>query len=136
MLPRPIRGPLLGPLCGPLLGPVLVTVVLAVSACGGDEPAPMAVSGPETATTVPVRVGSIGDVVEVVAGAPGDAGAVACTTTEQTLTMAADAFLALEGAAPSDQQALVEAGLVREASPWFEIDVDGAIVPTAGGPCA
>lgn len=136
MLPRPLLGSLLGPLRGRLLGPVLVTVVVAVSACGGDEPAPTAVSGPDAATTVPVRVGSIGDAVEVVAGAPGDAGAVACTTTEQTLTMAAEAFLALEGAAPSDQQALVEAGLVREASPWFEIDVDGVIVPAAGGPCA
>lgn len=128
MLPRPPVGPLLGALLG--------TALVAVSACGGDEPAPTAISSPAAATTVPVRVGSIGDAIEVAAGAPGDAGAVACTATEQTLTMAAEAFLALEGAAPSDQQVLVEAGLVREASPWFEISVDGVVVPAAGGPCA
>jgi hypothetical protein len=127
--------PRLGRLLGPLLGPLLGTVLVAISACGGDGPAPTAISSP-AATTVPVRVGSIGDAVEVAAGAPGDAGTVACTTTEQTLTMAADAFLALEGIAPPDQQALVDAGLVREPSPWFEISVDGVVVPAAGGPCA
>jgi hypothetical protein len=131
MTARPVR-----PLLDGLLAVVLTAALVATSACGGDDQAPTAAASPPSPSTVPVRVGSIGDAVEVAAGAPGDAGAAACTTTEQTLTMAADAFLALEGAAPADQQALVEAGLVREPSPWFEITADGVVAAVPGGPCA
>jgi hypothetical protein len=120
----------------PLIGLLVGATLVAGSACGGAEPAPAAVPTPVAATTEPDRVGSIGDAVEVAAGAPGGAGAAACASTEQTLTAAVELFLALEGSTPADQRALVEAGFVREASPWFEITADGAVVPDSAGPCA
>ena len=46
-------------------------------------------------------VGSIGDAVEVAAGAPGDAADAACTVDRQTLELAVETYELLNGALPS-----------------------------------
>lgn len=106
-------------LAGPLLGCLLIT------GCGSGEPDPTAAE----------RSGGADGAIEVLAGAPDDANAAACTATRQTLTTAIEAFTALEGTTPADQHALVAAGLVREVSPWFELTADGEVVPAGDGPC-
>ena len=44
-------------------------------------------------------------------------------------------YLALNGSLPPNQDALVEAQILRELSPRFEITAEGAIVPAPGSPC-
>lgn len=111
-------------------------IVVTASACASGDPGPNAVVDATPATTSAVADRGGDGAVEVLAGAPGEAGAAACTAVLQTLTTAAETFEALEGNVPTDQDALVAAGLVRDASPWFEVTGDGEVVPVAGGPCA
>jgi hypothetical protein len=105
---------------------------------GDTTTAAVAVGSPPTAppqTNPTADVGSIGDAVEVAAGAPGDAQVAACGLTRDTLEQAAEAYLVLNGALPMTQSDLLDAQLLREESPWFEVDASGTIVPVAGGPC-
>ncbi len=80
-------------------------------------------------------VGSIGDAVEVAAGAPGEAGDVACDVDRQTLQTAVETYELLNGALATSQAELVEAQMIREPSVRFDIDPQGAIVPAPGSPC-
>lgn len=91
----------------------------------GDDPAPAPGDG----------VGSIGDAVEVAAGAPGDAADAACTVDRQTLELAVETYELLNGALPSTQQELLDAQMIRELSVRFELDADGSVVPAPGSPC-
>lgn len=115
-----------------------VTIVAAASltgllgACGGadddgaDEPATTA---PATgATTAP-------GAIEVIAGAPDAADAAACGASREALELTVETYVALNGEPPSSQTDLVDAQLIREASPLFEIGTDGALVPAPGSPC-
>lgn len=81
-------------------------------------------------------VGSIGDAVEVAAGAPADADAAACTVDRQTLELAAETYEVLNGAAATSQQDLMDAQMILEPSPRFVIDADGTVTPAPDGPCA
>ncbi len=80
-------------------------------------------------------VGSLGDAVEVMAGAPAQADAAACDVDRQTLGTAIDAYYVLHGADPASQNDLLTDQLIRELSPRFEITPDGVIVPAPGSPC-
>lgn len=80
-------------------------------------------------------VGSIGDAVEVAAGAPGDAADVACTIDRQTIETAVEAYEVLNGTRPTTQQELMDAQMIRELSVSFEVDADGVVVPVPGSPC-
>lgn len=123
---------------------VAITSVLLISAsCGAesDESSPAQDASVATEPTVktaapPVdQVGSLGDAVEVAAGAPGRAEDAACTVDRQTLETASELYETLNGSLPPSQIALVDAQLLRELSPRFEITTDGAIVPAPGSPC-
>ena len=126
---------------------LLIATVLALAACGssgqsdsgnasanadgevvavGDAPAPVAAGD---------GVGSVGDAIEVAAGAPGEAGVAACTVDLQTLQLAVETYELLNGAVPTSQQELVDAELIRERSVNFEITPEGAVVPGPGSPC-
>ncbi|HUS43103.1 MAG TPA: hypothetical protein VMY16_10580 [Ilumatobacteraceae bacterium] len=129
---------------------VLVLVVATLAACGssndtdtkstsatvesgavavGDAPAPPAApaSGDD--------VGSIGDAVDVAAGAPGEAEATACTIDRQTLESAVETYELLEGAVPSSQQELLDAQMIGEQSVRYDISADGVVVPAPGSIC-
>jgi hypothetical protein len=80
-------------------------------------------------------VGSIGDAVEVMAGAPGQADDAACAADRQALATAQEYFLALNSRLPTSQAELVEQQMIREPSPRFEITPEGEIVPASGSPC-
>ena len=80
-------------------------------------------------------VGSIGDAVEVAAGAPADAGVAACAVDRQTLELATEAYELLKGAAATSQQDLLDAQMILEPSPRFVIDADGAVTPAPDSPC-
>jgi hypothetical protein len=80
-------------------------------------------------------VGSIGDAVEVAAGAPGDANVVACDLDRQTLQTAVETYELLNGALPTSQIELLDAQLLREASVRFDVDAQGAVVAAPGSPC-
>jgi hypothetical protein len=121
---------------------VVVTLVLTVAAaaCGGGSSAtpaaPTASSLPAMADTVVAQeIGSIGDAVEVAAGAPTQANSAACDIERQTFELASDAYLALTGAPASTQQDLVDQGLLREPSLLLDVAADGTIIPAAGSPC-
>src|SRR5688572_763507 len=94
---------------------LLLAATVAISACGssGDSAAPgddMAEAA-RTAVTAPSPsdgVGSIGDAVEVMAGAPGQADGAACEVDRQTLTTAEEVFVALNARMPTSQAELVE----------------------------
>ncbi len=124
----------------------ILSLALLVAACGSssntadDSASPTAV-----AVTVPVvvpttsaptgQVGSIGDAVEVAAGAPAQANDAACVADRQTLESAAEMYLTLNGVEPASQNDLLDAGLIKEPSPRFEITLDGVLVPAPGSPC-
>ncbi len=80
-------------------------------------------------------VGSIGDAVEVAAGAPGEASVASCAVDHQTLQMAVETYELLNGALPTSQQELVDARVIQEPSVYFEITPEGALVPGPGSPC-
>ena len=107
-------------------GSASATVDGAVVAVGA-APAPVAAPGD--------GVGSIGDAVEVMAGAPGDASAAACTVDRQTLESAVETYELLNGALPASQQELLDAQMIRELSVRYEVSPDGALVPAPGSPC-
>ena len=126
---------------------VVLGIALLVSACGSsprgtDESGPASVPdatiGSQTPTTSPPadQGGGIGGAIKVIAEAPGQANDAACAIEVQTLTTASEAFYALNGAEPTSQNDLFEAGLIREPSPWFEITPDGVIVPAPESPCS
>jgi hypothetical protein len=135
---------------------VLVVVVAAVSACGSsgtDTRADARVDAgtdPATATAnvdgdvvavgaAPAPgdgVGSLGDAVEVAAGAPGQAVGAACSLDRQTLEMAIEAYELLTGSVATSQQELVDAQMIRELSPNFDVGADGALVPAPGSSCS
>jgi hypothetical protein len=81
-------------------------------------------------------VGSIGDAVEVAAGALGGADVAACSVDHQTIQAAVDAYELLNGELPTNQQDLVDAQLIREPSVRFEISPVGAVVASPGSPCS
>jgi hypothetical protein len=131
---------------------VLVVVVATVGACGssGTDPGAATRTDAGTATAnvdgdvvavgaAPVPgdgVGSLGDAVEVAAGAPGQAVGVACSADRQTLETAIEAYELLTGSVPTSQQELVDAQMIRELSPNFDVGVDGALVPAPGSSCS
>ena len=80
--------------------------------------------------------GSIGDAVEVAAGALGDADVAACSVDHETIQTAVEAYELLNGALPASQQELVDAQLIREPSVRFEISPDGVVVASPGSPCS
>ena len=98
-------------------------------AAGSDAVGATVVTGP------PARVGSVGDAIEVAAGAPAKAQDAACTVDRQSLEAASELYLTLNGAVPTSQTDLVDAQLIKEASVRFEITAEGAIVPAPGSPC-
>ncbi|MEZ5180851.1 MAG: hypothetical protein R2702_03095 [Acidimicrobiales bacterium] len=57
-----------------------------------------------------------------------------CLTEQRTVETAVAAFEAMNGEGPSDAQALVDAGLLREAPTLVEVRPDGSVAPI--GPCA
>jgi hypothetical protein len=81
-------------------------------------------------------VGSVGDAVEVAAGAPADAGVAACAVDRQTLELAVETYELLNGAAATSQQDLLEAQMILEPSPRFVIDADGTVAPAPDSPCS
>ena len=130
----------------------LIAAVLALAACGassdgdtdsgdataegaevavGAAPAPL----PATAPAAGDGVGSIGDAVEVAAGAPGEASDAACTIDRQTLESAVETYELLNGALPTTQQELLDAQMIRELSVRYDVTADGTVVPAAGSPC-
>ena len=80
-------------------------------------------------------VGSIGDAVEVAAGAPDDASTAACAVDRQTLETAMEAYELLNGAVATSQQDLLDAQMILEPSPRFLIDATGTVVPAPGSAC-
>jgi hypothetical protein len=121
---------------------VLVAAVPLVGCGSGDSDtgaAAATVSGTEVAVGgAPLPSGGKGGIagaIEIAAAAPGDASAVACTVDRQTLETAAEAYAALNSAAPTSQQDLLDAQMIRELSVRFEISADGAVVPAPGSPC-
>lgn len=123
---------------------LLLTVTATLAACGssGDSDS-VANSATVDGAVVAVgaaplpgdAVGSIGDAVEVAAGAPAQANAVACDVDRQTIEMAVDAFYATTGADPTSEQDLVDAGILQDVVLGWDLAADGSIVPAPGGAC-
>lgn len=118
----------------------VITAVAATSlgvACGTDGGSSDDASGPVVGapTATEERMGGVGDAVEVVTGAPGDASAAACAADRTTLETAAELYLVLEGTPADDQQDLLEAELLTERSPLFVLTPDGRVEPAADSPC-
>lgn len=80
-------------------------------------------------------IGDLGDAVEVMAGAPDAADSGACDVERRTLETAVEAYILLVGAEPTEQSELVDEGLLKEASPRYELTTGGTIVPAEGSPC-
>lgn len=129
---------------------LLLAVVATVAACGssGDSdtgtasatvdgdvvavgPAPAPLPGDGDA----VGAGSLGDAMAVAAGAPDQAAAAACAVDRQTLEIAVETYGLLEGSLPTSQQDLVDAQMIRELSPNFEVGTDGVVITAPGSPC-
>jgi hypothetical protein len=62
------------------------------------------------------------------------ASAMTCDADFKTLTIAVEAFTAMEGRAPLHEDELV-GNFLREPSVVFDISPDGLVVPAAGSPC-
>jgi hypothetical protein len=112
----------------------MVTLVL-VSGCGSGDDGSSGAGSPDrsvAAASAPDPAGAI----EIIAGAPGAAGAAGCDTTRGTLQLAVETYVALLGEPPTGQSDLIDAQIVREPSPWFDITADGEIVPSPESPCS
>ncbi|MBI5090526.1 MAG: hypothetical protein HZB15_17160 [Actinobacteria bacterium] len=83
------------------------------------------------------RVAGAVDVVDDTALAATDPGVVqqvsgvACQADRATLEVAIEAYVALYGDAPVDEQQLVDAGLLRDVVPGWDLGANGAVVPAA-----
>jgi hypothetical protein len=123
-----------------VLGMALVAGACSSSPRGADDSGQVSVPdttiGTATPTTSGGQGGGIGGAIKVLAEAPGQASDAACATEVQLLATASEAFSALQGAEPTSQNDLFDAGLIKELSPWFEITPDGVIVPAPDSPCS
>jgi hypothetical protein len=115
---------------------VVVTGLLGACGSGNDSASTDTANTAGSVAAASAPGPTSGGVVEVIAGAPGEAGTAACDLTRQTLELAADAYAAVAGELPSSQSELLGQGLIREESPWFEFSAEGEVVPTPGSPCA
>ena len=121
----------------------VIAAVSVVGACGasgdgaGDPTAATTPGVDATAVTSapPGRLGGIGGAVQVAVEGLAGADAAACDLDHRMLEDASALYLALNGSPPATQQALVDAQILTEPSPRFEITSDGAIVPAPGSPC-
>jgi len=123
---------------------LLVTVTAALAACGSSGDAD-SVAGSATVDGAVVAVGaaplpgdavgSIGDAVEVAAGAPAQANAAACDVDRQTIETAVELFYATTGADPTSEQDLLDAGILQDVMVGWDLAADGSIVPAPGGAC-
>jgi hypothetical protein len=59
---------------------------------------------------------------------------VACEADFKTLSIAVEAFWAMEGRAPTTEDELVGTFL-REPSPAYDISPSGEVIPATGSPC-
>lgn len=117
---------------------LLLGATVAFSACGSSSDDAAEIADASAAVTVPSatdRVGSIGDAVEVMAGAPGQANDAVCEVERKTLATAEEAFVILNSRMPASEAELVEQQLILEPSASYEITADGQIVPAPGSPC-
>jgi hypothetical protein len=126
---------------------LVLAAVATLAACGSSSDADTSTAsasvdgdvvavGAAPAPTPPGDgVGSIGDAVEVAAGAPGEAGDAACAADRQTMVTAIETYELLNGALPTSQQELLDAQIIRELSVRFEITPEGALVPGPASPC-
>jgi len=123
---------------------LLIAVTAALAACGssgdsdvgaGSATVDGAVVAVGAAPPPGDAVGSIGDAVEVAAGAPAQANSAACDIDRQTIGMAVDAFYATTGADPTSEQELVDAGILQDVVLGWDLAADGSIVPAPGGAC-
>ena len=105
-----------------------IGLVFVVSACGGSPDSP--------AATNAERVGSLGDAVEVAAGAPARATEVACGLDRSTLEAAIELYEALHGSRPTGEDVLLGEGLLRELSELHDLTADGDVVPAADSGCS
>lgn len=120
----------------------LASAVVLIASCGGgsdsSEPAAGLDGDVVAVGDAPAPgdgVGSVGDAVEVAAGAPAEADAAACTADRQTLELAIETYEVLNGIPPADQAVLVTDQLIKEPSLRFEV-TDGVIAPAPGSPCS
>ncbi len=118
----------------------LIAGAMLASGCGsgsGTSASDAAVAPIDdvAATTEAPQRGEIAGAVEVAVGALDGADTVACDLDHRMLADASELYLALNGALPASQGDLVDAQLLTELSPRFEITTDGLIVPAAGSPC-
>jgi hypothetical protein len=128
------------------LAAIVLIAVAPLAGCGSSNDAGTASTASVDGAVVDVGAapapppsggaGSIGDAVEVAAGALGNADVAACTTDQQTLQAAVEAYELLNGALPTGQQDLVDTQLLREASVRFEISPEGDVVASPGSPCS
>jgi len=123
---------------------LLVTVTAALAACGssgdsdvgaGSATVDGAVVAVGAAPLPGDAVGSIGDAVEVAAGAPAQANAAACGVDRQTIDTAVELFSATTGTGPTSEQDLVDAGILQDVMVGWDLAADGSIVPAPGGAC-
>lgn len=125
---------------------IALIAVATLAGCGSSNDADSAASASVDGDVVSVGAapappapgggaGSLGDAVEVAAGALGDADVAACSIDHQTIQTAVDTYELLNSALPASQQELVDAQLIREPSVHFEISPEGAVVPSTGSPC-
>lgn len=109
-------------------------VVTLASACSSASSGGSSSDDPSPVTAAPV--GDLGDAVEVMAGAPAAADAAGCDLDLTTLEAAVEMYELMVGEPPATQNDLIAEGFLREPSPRFELDANGAVVPIAAGPCA
>jgi hypothetical protein len=100
---------------------ILTTTTTATTAAGGAGlPGPG--GQPIVLETVPQAVSpGVGGVLDA-------AKAAACKADRPTMEAAVEAYTGLEGSAPADEQALIAAGLLKEASVYWDVK-DGVLVP-------
>jgi len=123
---------------------LLIAVTAALAACGPSDDSDVG-AGSATVDGAVVAVGaaplpgdavgSIGDAVEVAAGAPAQANAAACDIERQTIGTAVELFYATTGADPTSEQDLVDAGILQDVMVGWDVAADGSIVPAPGGAC-
>ncbi len=108
--------------------PLAFALVVAISACSSDSASPTS-SAPAAgfATTDAPRPPST--------GVFGEAKSAACTTDQQILGTAIEAYIAFNGDVEVTEAKLVAEQYIREEFVGLDIGPGNSIVATPGGPC-
>ena len=106
----------------------LGALALGLAACGGEGKAAEPVARPTTTIAA-------AHVIKPGTGTFGSAKAAACDTDYTVFSSALELYLTMNGESQATEQAMIDAGVLREESVLHDIGPGNTVVPSPSGGC-